>query len=130
MEPQLTIENIPFFWGIAFVVNIMIGVMTFALVIRKNVVTWLKGTLTWCGWWSWASALSLIVSMVNGPMATFSYHQVGVFTETMVNIGIVFWALSYAFNNWYVMQDDWEFIEKQRAEISHRNKLKELGHDK
>ena len=128
MEPQLSIENIPFVWGIAFVVNILIGCMTFMLVIRRNVVSWLKGTLTWCGWWSFASALSLIVSVVEGPMSTFSYHQVGVFTETMVNIGLVVWALAFAFNNWNVYQEDWAEVEKLREEINHRNKLERIDH--
>ena len=129
IEPQLSIENIPFVWGVAFVVDILIGVLTFMLVLRKNVVTWLKGTLTWCGWWSFASALSLIISMVSGPLAPFSYHQIGVFTETMVNIGLVLWAIVYAFNNWFVYEEDWPTIEKMREHIAHKNKIKLLGSD-
>lgn len=127
MEPQLSIENIPFAWGIAFVVDVVIGIMTFMLVVRQNVVSWLKGTLTWCGWWSFASALSLIVSVIDGPLSTFSYHQVGVFTETMVNLGLVFWAMSYAFNNWYIHKEDWRQIERLRTELSNKNRMKELA---
>ncbi len=129
MEPQLTVENIPFVWGVAFLVDVIIGVVCFMMVVRKNVTPWLKGVVTWCGWWSFASALSLIISMVSGPMTTFSYHQIGIFTETMVNLGLVVWSLQYAFHNWYVTPEDWKQLEKMRAECWHRNQMKELEND-
>ena len=126
MEPQLTIENIPFVWGVAFIMDLIIGMLSFALVIRKNVTPWLRGTVMWVGWWSFASGLSLIISMVNGPMSTFSYHQMGVFTETMTNIGLVFWAIAYAFYNWYLTPEDWRQIEILRSKLTHANRQKEL----
>lgn len=129
MEPQLTVENIPFVWGIAFFVNILIGIIGFTLIVRKNVTPWLRGSVMWISWWSFASALSLVISMVSGPMATFSYHQIGVLTETMVNIGLLFWAFSYALNNWYLTPEDWRQIEIHRAEVTHANKLRELNDD-
>lgn len=129
MEPQLTIENIPFIWGVAFCIDIIIGLVGFALVIRRNVTPWLRGTVMWVGWWSFASALSLIISMVNGPMSPFSYHQVGVFTETMTNIGLVFWCMVYAFHNWYITPKDWQQIEIMRSNMVHANRQKELEND-
>lgn len=129
MEPQLTIEQIPFVWGLAFSVDLMVGLLTFIIVVRKNVPSWLKSVMTWVGWWSWASALSLIINAIEGPQSTFSYHQIGVFTETMTNIGVIVWGLTYAFRNWYVQDKDWREMDLLRTQITNRNRLKELESD-
>ena len=125
MEP-MTVEHIPFFWGVAFSVDILIGTLAFLLVIRKNVPAWNKGTMLWIGWWSWASALSLVINAVEGPNTSFSYHQIGVFTETMTNIGLVVWGASYLFKNWDVKDTDWLEMEKLRIAIAARNREKEI----
>ncbi len=129
MEPTLTIEHIPFVWGIAFAVDVIVGILAFMVVVRKNVPTWTKGTMSWIGWWSWASALSLVINTIEGPDAPFAYHQIGIFTETMTNIGLVMWGVSYLFKNWYVRDVDWFEMEKLRAAITHRNQLEELDND-
>lgn len=125
----MTVEHIPFVWGVAFVIDVMVGLLSFMVVVRKNVPAWNKGSMLWMGWWSWASALSLIINAVEGANASFSYHQIGVFTETMTNIGLVIWGCIYLFNNWYIQDKDWVDIDKLRAEITQRNRLKELEDD-
>lgn len=129
MEPQLTIENIPFFWGIAFIVNMLVGLVTFMLVVRRNVPSSTKGVLTWIGWWSWASALSLIINFVSGPDTVFSYHQIGLFTETMTNIGMIFWGIVYAYSYWELHESDWHDLEKRRVELSCKNRKKAAEQD-
>ena len=125
MEP-MTVEHIPFFWGVAFSVDMLIGILSFLVVIRKNVPAWNKGTMLWIGWWAWASALSLVINAVEGPNTSFSYHQIGVFTETMTNMGLVCWGVSYLFKNWDVRDTDWLEMEKLRIDISARNREKDI----
>lgn len=94
-DTPLSVENTPFFWGIAFSINIVLGACSFFLIIRKPLSVEWRTVLGWIGWWSFANALSLIVNIVAGPSDPFSYHQMGVFTESMVNLGYIALAILF-----------------------------------
>lgn len=126
MDVPVTLENIPFVWGCAFLLNIVIGVCMFAMILRRAAPNWALGVSCWIGWWSWASAFTLIINVALGTSNPFAYHQIGVFTESMTNLGMLWWIVTLNIENWYVQSSDWEAIEKLRAEISARNRMKAI----
>lgn len=95
IDNPVSVENTPFFWGIAFTINLILGLLSFFLIIRKPLGAEWRTVLGWIGWWSFASALSLVVNIVAGPSDPFSYHQIGIFTESMVNIGYITLAVLF-----------------------------------
>lgn len=126
MDVPVTIENIPFAWGVAFLLDIVIGWAMFAMILHKNSPSWAMGAACWIGWWSWASAFTLVINLVAGPANPFAYHQIGVLTESMTNIGVLWWIVSLNMKNWYVTGKDWEELETLRAQIYTRNWLRAI----
>lgn len=127
MDIPTSIENIPFVWGIAFCINILMATIMFLTIVRREAPAWASGVSCWIGWWSSATAFSLIINTSVGIDNPFSYHQMGVLTETMTNIGITFWAFSFMIKNWNLHGDkDLNEIERTRKEVSIRNLKKEV----
>lgn len=117
MDAPLSLENIPFMWGIAFMLDIVTGLVMFGLILRKASPAWALGSACWIGWWSWASAFTLIINMVVGTSNPFSYHQIGVLTESMTNLGVLWWICAMASKNWYIQPKDWALIEELRTDL-------------
>lgn len=126
MDAPVSLENIPFMWGIAFVLDIVIGIFMFGLILRKASPPWARGAACWIGWWSWASAFTLIINMVVGTSNPFSYHQIGVLTESMTNLGMLWWITVLVIKNWYVQAKDWAAIEELRTSIYIKNWQKHI----
>lgn len=119
MNLSTTIEGIPFFWGIAFSVNVLMAVALFVMIIRRTIPPWASGPLMWVAWWTMANALSLVINDVLGPDNTFSYHQMGILTESMVNLGVCVWCLSYLIYNWNLSGDKkWKKMDALRKQLS------------
>lgn len=117
----LSIENVPFTWGAAFVLDIAMGAVLFAIILRQNLPPWARAACCWIGWWAWASAFTLIINLVLGTQNPFSYHQIGIITESMVNLGFMWWLLMLTAKNWYVTGKDFLTIERMRAKIYAKN---------
>lgn len=131
MDAPTSIENIPFVWGIAFVINILMGLATFTMTVRREAPPWASGICCWIGWWSCATAFSLVINTAIGVDNPFSYHQMGVFTESMTNLGITAWCFVFLMKNWDVSGDgDWERIERVRRQVAIDNLKREKNHDK
>lgn len=127
MDVPSSIENIPFVWGIAFTINVLMGASCFTMIIRREAPQWASGICCWIGWWSCASAFSLVINTAVGIENPFSYHQMGVLTESMTNIGITLWCVIFLLKNWNVHGDkDLAEIEKVRSEVSIRNLQNEV----
>lgn len=133
MDAPISIENVPFTWGMAFLINVVIGALAFISIIRKILPGWAQGCCCWIGWWSCANALTFVVNMVVGTDNPFSYHQMGVLTETMMNVGILGWFVVYMFQNWNVSGDHWQRMEVLRHQIAkeaiEQQIAKEKSHD-
>jgi len=95
IDNPVSAENTSFFWGIAFAINVTLGAVSFFWVIKKKLTIEQQSILGWIGWWSFANALSLVINYVAGPSDPFSYHQIGVLTETMINLGYVSLAITF-----------------------------------
>lgn len=102
MDVPTSIENIPFVWGIAFTINVLMALACFTMIIRREAPQWASGVCCWIGWWSCATAFSLVINTAVGVDNTFSYHQMGVLTESMTNIGITVWCFLFLMKNWNV----------------------------
>lgn len=122
----LTFENIPFTWGIAFALDIAMGATLFAIIFRQNTPPWARAACCWIGWWAWASAFALVINVVLGTPNPFSYHQIGIVTESMVNLGFMWWLLMLTAKNWYLRGRDFQKIEELRAKIYMENMKAEL----
>lgn len=123
MDAPVTIENIPFTWGVAFLVDVIMGFCMFAVILRRSQPVWAIGSACWIGWWSWASAFTLLINMVVGTSNPFAYHQIGLVTESMTNVGVLWWITVMMAKNWYVRASDWEQIEILRSSIYSKNQL-------
>jgi hypothetical protein len=121
---QQLLESLPFFWGIAFSINIAMGVILFAAVMRQSLPPWVIGVAAWVAWWAFATAIGLLINVISGPNTPFSYHQMGILTESMTNIGILMWVTVFARQNWGVRGKDWDRIEELRRQIN-MEKVKE-----
>jgi hypothetical protein len=118
MEAQTQlIEQMPFFWGISFSINVTVGVTMFVSVMRQQMPPWATGVGTWIAWWAFTTAISLIINLINGSGAPFSYHQMGILTETMTNLGILFWVAIFTRNNAGLNGSDWVRMEAFRRQI-------------
>jgi hypothetical protein len=117
MDTAQYAEALQFFWGISFTVNIALGVAIFFAVVRRNVPSWSLGASTWVAWWAFANAISLLINVISGPESPFSYHQMGILTETMNNIGILVWTLLYVRRNWSMRDDEWNKVDEFRSTI-------------
>lgn len=119
MDAPISIENIPFGWGIAFSINVLMALSLFAMIIRRACPGWSAAPLMWIAWWTMANALSLVINDVLGPMNTFSYHQMGILTESMVNMGVCVWSVSYLIRNWNMSgEKKWAQMEDLRRKLS------------
>lgn len=126
MDAPTSIENIPFVWGIAFSINLLMAVTCFAMIIRREAPSWAGGVCCWIAWWSCATAFSLVINTSIGVANPFAYHQMGVFTESMTNLGIAVWCFMFLMKNWNVHGDgDLERIEETRRQITIDNLKKE-----
>lgn len=125
----LSIENVPFTWGAAFVLDIAMGAVLFVIILRQNLPPWARAACCWIGWWAWASAFTLIINLVLGTQNPFSYHQIGIITESMVNLGFMWWLLMLTAKNWYVTGKDFLTIERMRAKIYAKNMERQVELD-
>lgn len=115
---QQLLEQMPFFWGISFAINVTVGAVLFTAVMRQSMPSWATGVSTWVAWWAFATAISLIINVVSGPNAPFSYHQMGILTESMTNVGILVWVIVFARESWGVRGADWDRMDALRKQIN------------
>lgn len=126
MEAQQNlIEQMPFFWGISFTINVTVGVALFIAIMRQSMPQWATGVTCWVAWWAFATSISLLINVISGPNAPFSYHQMGILTETMTNVGILLWVSVFIRQNWGIQGEDWEKIENLRRQISYERAKKD-----
>lgn len=119
MDVSTSVEQTQFFWGLAFAINVMMATALFIMIVRRNVPAWASGALMWIAWWTMANALSLVINVVLGPDNTFSYHQMGILTESMVNLGVSVWALSYLIYNWNLSgEKKWKQMDELRKKLT------------
>lgn len=134
MEPTETsklIESIPFFWGIAFLINILMGTISFITIVRHGASSWAVSPLAWVGWWSFSNALALLINLAMGPAYPFSYHQLGLFNETMVNVGFLWFMLSHMMANFGLHgEQDWARMDALRKQITIENMGPKNNEDK
>ena len=119
------IENVQFMWGCAFILDIVIGLFMFSTIMRQNLPPWARGACGWIGWWAWASAFTLIINLVAGTDNPFAYHQIGVFTESMTNLGVLWWMVMLTMKNWYLKGKDFKKIEELRNDLFCQNMKRE-----
>lgn len=130
MDYQTSIEGIQFFWGVSFTINIVMGIVSFYLVVRKQTPPWATGAFCWIGWWSSATACSLIINAGIGPDNPFAYHQMGVFTESMNNLGICAFVIGFLLKNWNVRGEEaLREIEDARRRVALKRLEKEFVND-
>jgi hypothetical protein len=115
---QQLIEQMPFFWGISFTINVTVGTILFIAIMRQSMPQWATGVTCWVAWWAFATAISLLINVISGPNAPFSYHQMGILTETMTNLGILLWTMIFAKQSWGIRGDDWDRIDSLRQKIN------------
>jgi hypothetical protein len=127
---QQLIETMPFFWGIAFSVNFVMGICLFLAIMRQSLPPWVTGVTTWVAWWAFATSISLLINVISGPGAPFSYHQFGILTETMMNAGMLVWTVVFVLQNWGVRGKDWERIEELRNRINNEHVRLGIGSEK
>ena len=119
MDAPTSIENIPFMWGMSFNINVLMAVCLFIMIVRRTAPPWSAGPLMWIAWWTMANALSLVINDVLGPVNVFSYHQMGILTESMVNLGVCVWAVSYLINNWNLRgEKKWQQMDALRRKLA------------
>ena len=118
MEPATKyIEMAEFFWGIAFTLNLIMGCVCFSAVIRKAVPSWAAPSITWVGWFAFATALSQLINLTISPDYPFAYHQIGLLLETMINLGILSYLVINVVINWQVTGDDWKRMQDTKRQI-------------
>lgn len=50
MDFQSSLESIPFLWGVAFSVNVLMAVCLFVMIIRRTAPYWSAGPIMWIAW--------------------------------------------------------------------------------
>lgn len=115
------IEALPFFWGVAFVINSLMGALSFTAIIRQGIAHWAIAPVAWVGWFTFATALSLLINLTMGPNYPFSYHQLGLFLETMTNVGFMWFMVTHLLVNFGIKGEDWTRIDELRKQITVEN---------
>lgn len=91
----MTVDEIGLLWWLAFGINMMIGFIIMCGTIHQSFPKEYLRALWWTAWWSFASAFTLLLSIADGPNNPFSYHQIGILTETMENFGMFAFVYVY-----------------------------------
>lgn len=118
MEFQTNIEQISFLWSIAFMVDVLVGSLCLVMVLRRNTAQRYRGSLWWMGWWSYASAFTLLINIFVSPDNPFSYHQVGILVETMFNVGAAVFMLIFLLHNHRLVHTAWDEVDQFKKEIT------------
>ena len=113
-----TVESFSFLWGVAFCIDFFLAILFFTLTVRQCCGINVKGSAWWMGWWVSASCVALMINFFIGPENPFSYHQLGIVTETMFNLGAVYYLIYYLWHNWNLTESDWAQIEKLKRKLS------------
>ncbi len=113
-----TAEGVPFLWGAAFCVDLVLAILFFTLTVQQCCSSYIKGAAWWMGWWVSASCVALMINFFIGPESAFSYHQIGILTETMFNVGAVYYLTVQLWHNWNLTDADWAKIEKMKRQLS------------
>ena len=116
----MTIESFQPLWYLAFFVDVILGCMAFYLVQSGMSTERYLGVGWWVGWWSFADAISLILNGYMGTDYFFSYHQMGIVTDTAINCSLIYFLARYMLDNWGLTAEDWVQIRKIREDAKIR----------
>ena len=129
MIPQITIEYLPVAWFIAFTLDVIIGVWLFMVVIKRKHRVGFDGVIWWMAWWAIADAIALVFNVTLGLDNPFSYHQIGIFTESMLNLGVCYYLFKFYQVVKAMTPEDWtkvDIISAQSKVTFFNNQIKEL----
>lgn len=117
------IENIPALWFIAFFIDVVLGCLSFYLVFGRIVRKRYEGLAWYMGWWAFVDAIALVINAVMGVHYFWSYHQVGIITDTAINLGLIIYVARVIRDNWALNDEDWDKINRIRKDA----KIRELS---
>lgn len=119
IEPQLGFESISFFWAIAFLIDVLNGMMFFLIAVKGLHRKGYDKMLWWLGWWSCVEACTLLINIIIGPYAPFSYHQFGIVTGMAIYIGMFTFSARIIIENYCMKDEDWNDFYKiiRRAQM-------------
>ena len=110
------IEQLTPLWFVAFLIDVILGIIAFYFVISKVITDRYTGVGWWMGWWAFADAISLVINATMGTDYFWSYHQMGIVGDTAINAGLIFFLVIWYKNNWALNEEDWEKIYKIRKD--------------
>lgn len=117
------IESLQILWFFAFAIDLILGCLAF-YILNKNMITLRYEGIAWyMGWWSFVDAFALALNAIMGTNYFWSYHQVGIVTDTAINLGLIVFVISKMRDNWALNADDWAKIQ----EIEKQAKIRELS---
>ena len=108
------IESVTPLWFIAFTTDMILGCFSFYLVAKKTLTPKYEGIGWWMGWWSFANAIALMLNATMWIHYFWSYHQIGILTDTAINMALVLFLVIWHQDNWALNDEDWQKINKIR----------------
>jgi len=84
-------------------------------------VTYRYAGLCWfMGWWSFADSISLMLNSYMGTDYFFSYHQMGIVSDTAINLAMIVFLMRFMNDNWGMTEEDWQKIYQVRVDAKIR----------
>jgi len=114
------IEHLTILWYLAFLVDVVLGCLTFYMVLTKMVNSRYIAICWYMGWWAFADAIALALNGIMGTNYFWSYHQSGIVTDTAVNMGLVVYIARVIMDNWGMTDADWVKIDEIRRQAKIR----------
>lgn len=110
-------------WYFAFFVDVLLGCLSFYMVLSRLVTPQYEALCWYMGWWSFADAIALALNSIMGTDYFWSYHQSGIVSDTAINIGLIVYVLRVIYDNWAMKECDWQAVD----EIRRQAKIRELS---
>ena len=79
---------------LAFLVNLAFGGLCSYLIVTKLARSTDVPVLGWIAFWCNLNAMAIMLELTIGYMGYFSYHNAGIVTESMINIGAIYFILN------------------------------------
>lgn len=114
------IEHMTIFWYLAFFVDVLLGCLSFYMVLKGMVRPQYEALCWYMGWWSFADAIALALNSIMGIHYFWSYHQSGIISDTAINIGLVVYVVRVIMDNWAMKDEDWKKVEQIRKQAQIR----------